>query len=165
VSKVTTAPAWAHRSGLIDIKVGQPATSENQNLRAVLSDRMARYAWSFDERQPELLAECFTADATWVANIRNETIIGPFVGRDAVVEYMSSFWDAQRDQRRHMIMNSLVTEQSEDSATIYTYHLLVSVTTEAIVPVTCGFYEVRMQRGADGVWRISSLLAGYDLAF
>jgi hypothetical protein len=150
---------------VLDLQRTPAPEPEHVRVRVVLADRMARYAWAFDERRPELLADCFTADATWQANIRNETIVGPFVGRGAIVAYMSSFWDDQLDQRRHMIMNPMVTDQQVDAATIYTYHLLISSTDAAIVPITCGFYEARMTRSIDGIWRISSLLAGYDLPF
>ncbi|MCU1558891.1 MAG: hypothetical protein JWN09_2886 [Microbacteriaceae bacterium] len=165
MTDIVTGPAWARRSGVLHLRPNTAATDEAVRSRSAIADRMARYAWAFDERRHELLADCFTTDASWQANIRNETIIGPLVGRDAIVEYMSSFWGDQLDQRRHMIMNPMVTEQVPDAATIYTYHLLVSATDVAIVPVTCGFYEVRMIRERDGIWRIASLLAGYDLPF
>ncbi|MCU1526628.1 MAG: hypothetical protein JWP75_391 [Frondihabitans sp.] len=160
-----TGPAWAHASGVLHLQPLDGADEQTARARTAIADRMSRYAWAFDERRPDLLADCFTADATWQANIRNETIVGPFTGRDAVVEYMSGFWPRQHDQRRHMIMNPMVTNQSDDAATIHTYHLLVSSSTDAIVPVTCGFYEVRMARESDGIWRIASLIAGYDLPF
>lgn len=158
-------PAWAHETGVLDIEPTATASPQEVRSRVLLFDRMARYAWAFDERRPELLADCFTEDATWQADIHGDTVIGPFTGRDEVVRYMSSFWDDQLDQRRHMIMNPMITEQDDDAATILSYHLLVSATDAAITPVTCGFYRVRMRRSSDGIWRIGSLLAGYDLPF
>jgi hypothetical protein len=128
-------------------------------------DRMSRYAWAFDERRLDLLADNFTEDATWTADIRSEQRIGPHVGRDAIVAFMSGFWPQQSDQRRHMILNHLVTELTDDAGTILSYQLLMSATDGVITPVTTGFYSVAMRREPDGCWRISSLLAGYDIPF
>lgn len=162
---MTTAPAWAHSAGLLDLTPENTRGAEPTPAHTAMIDRMSRYAWAFDERRIELLADNFTADATWTADIRNEQRIGPHIGRAAIVAFMSGFWPQQTDQRRHMILNHLVTEAREDSGTILSYQLLMSATDGAILPVTTGFYSVSMRREPDGCWRISSLLAGYDIPF
>ena len=160
----TDLPGWAHATGLLALTPESTRGLEPTPAHAAMIDRMSRYAWAFDERRPDLLADNFTEDATWTADIRGEQRIGPHVGRDAIVAFMSGFWPEQTDQRRHMILNHLVTELDGDSGTIISYHLLMSAAAE-LVPVTSGFYSVRMRHEADGCWRISSLLAGYDIPF
>jgi SnoaL-like protein len=132
--------------------------------RTLMAERIYRYGWAFDEREPTLLADCFTDDARWEARVAGETVIGPFDGRAAIVEFMKGFWERQDDQRRHMISNVIVDAQTEDEARVLTYHLLASARGGAPVPVTCGFYRLLMQK-QDGVWRIHRLLAGYDVRF
>jgi hypothetical protein len=158
-------PAWGHASGLLALEVAAKVDLAAVPDRILLADRMSRYSWAFDERRVDLLADCFTDDATWEAHLMGRSVIGPFSGRDAVVDYMSSFWTHQVDQRRHMIMNVVVQNQSANDATVLSYHLLMSATTETIEPVTCGFYRAQMRRAADGPWRICALVAGYDIPF
>jgi ketosteroid isomerase-like protein len=162
---MTDLPAWGHAAGLLDLTPENTRGSEPAPAHAAMIDRMSRYAWAFDERRVDLLADNFTEDATWIADIRGEQRIGPHLGRDAIVAFMSGFWPVQTDQRRHMILNHLVTEVSDDTGTILSYHLLMAAMADALVPVTTGFYSVQMRREADGCWRISSLLAGYDIPF
>lgn len=161
---MSTQPAWAHTSGLLDLNPVPQLTDEMIPARLAMADRMSRYAWAFDERDPDLLAECFTDEASWEASIRGEERIGPFLGRRAVVDVMTGRWEQQPDQRRHMITNHLVRDVTPSSATIHTYLLLVSTAT-GVIPLTCGFYRVGMVRESDGVWRIRTLLAGFDVPF
>jgi hypothetical protein len=159
-------PAWGHSSGLLRIPPEAPLESTDLSDRIAIIDRMYRYAWSFDERQRQMLSDCFTSDATWEAHMMGTSIVGPHVGGDDVVKFMTSFWDNQLDQRRHMIMNPIIEAQTESEATILTYHLLVSTTVESgVVPVTTGFYRVNMVKTTAGEWKIRKLVAGYDVPF
>lgn len=162
---MSAIPAWGHAKGLLDLTPGTSGGLEPTPAHAAMIDRMSRYAWAFDECRIDLLTDSFTDDATWIAEIRGEQPIGPHRGRDAIVAFMSGFWSAQTDQRRHMILNHLVTERSADAGTILSYLLLTSATDGIITPVTTGFYSARMRRDPDGCWRISSLLAGFDIPF
>lgn len=159
-------PAWGHSSGLLNLRPEEPLDPDGLTDRLAMIERMYRYAWSFDERQRDMLSECFAKDATWEASLMGTTTIGPFEGRSAVVEFMTSFWADQFDQRRHMIMNAVVEDQGPSEATVLTYHLLVSTTSESgVVPVTTGFYRVRMKKTSKGHWKIHKLVAGYDVPF
>ena len=159
-------PAWGHSSGLLDIRSDEPLDPGLLADRMAIIERMYRYAWSFDERQRDMLGECFAKDATWEASFMGATTIGPFEGRSAVVVFMTSFWADQLDQRRHMIMNPIVVDQGPSEATVLTYHLLVSTTSQSgVVPVTTGFYSVAMRKTSKGLWKIRKLVAGYDVPF
>jgi len=157
--------AWGHAVGLLDLDPADIGAIEPGPAHAAMIDRMSRYAWAFDERRIELLADNFTADASWTAEVRGEQRIGPFDGREAIVGFMSGLWPQQTDQRRHMILNHLVTALSERTGTILSYHLLVSAADGVITPLTTGFYRVAMRREPDGAWRIADFLAGYDIPF
>lgn len=132
--------------------------------RILITERMYRYGWAFDERQESLLAECFTDDAIWQANIMGIDMVGPHIGRENIMNFMKGFWPIQFDQRRHLIMNVIVDSQDEGNATVFTYHLLMSASKGTLTPVTTGFYRVSMLK-LNGSWKINSLLAGYDIPF
>lgn len=159
------SPAWGHISGAIKLQ-SDPEILDRKLLseRVLITERIYRYGWAFDERQEKLLEECFTEDATWEANIMGVNMVGPHDGREAIITFMKGFWPSQFDQRRHLIMNVIVDSQDAESATVFAYHLLISASKGALTPVTSGFYRASMKR-LNGSWKIKSLLAGYDIPF
>ena len=162
---MTDLPAWGHAMGLLDLVPADIGAIEPGPSHAAMIDRMSRYAWALDERRIELLADNFTADATWTGEVRGEQRIGPFDGRAAIVAFVSGRWSQQTDQRRHMILNHLVTALSEQTGTMLSYHLLMSAADGVITPLTTGFYRVAMRKEPDGAWRIAELLAGFDIPY
>jgi ketosteroid isomerase-like protein len=164
-AQLSPTPGWGHASGAIQLpadaaEFGPDAVPD----RVQLAELMYRYGWSFDERQRDVLAGCFAEDATWEANIMGTNVIGPHRGRAAIVDFMTGFWPEQSDQRRHQIMNVLVEDQTATSATVFSYHLLMSAADGQVRPVTAGFYRVEAIKEQEA-WKIASLLAGYDAPF
>jgi hypothetical protein len=123
-----------------------------------------RYCWAFDERRADLLGECFTEDGTWEASVMGETRVGPFDGQAQVQEWLSRFWDHQRDQRRHLILNFIVEDLHEDRATALAYLLLMGSSGASSRMESVGFYRLDFRNDA-GTWRIKSLVAGFDSPF
>jgi nuclear transport factor 2 (NTF2) superfamily protein len=132
--------------------------------RQALQEVIHRYCWAFDERRADLLAECFTEDGTWEASVMGETRVGPFVGQAQVQEWLSRFWDHQRDQRRHLILNFIVEDLHEDRASALAYLLLMGSSNAASGMESVGFYRLDFRNDA-GRWRIESLHAGFDSPF
>lgn len=93
-----------------------------------------------------------------------ETRVGPFVGRAQVQEWLSRFWDHQRDQRRHLILNFIVEDLHEHRATALAYLLLMGSSDAASRMESVGFYRLDFRSDA-GTWRIESLMAGFDSPF
>jgi hypothetical protein len=160
-----TLPAWGHRCGMLSLgEAVIPADARAVADRSLFSERIARYCWAYDERQLDLLADCFTEDGVWEGNVLGEIPVGPFTGRPAIRKWLSEFWPHQRDQRRHMILNTIVESQSEDAASTLSYLLLMSSDGERPKLETTGFYRVDYRREGDA-WRISRLTAGFDAPF
>lgn len=132
--------------------------------RQALQEVIHRYCWAFDERRADLLRECFTEDGTWEASVMGETRVGPFIGQAQVQEWLSRFWDHQRDQRRHLILNFIVEDLREDRATALAYLLLMGSSNATSGMESVGFYRLDF-RCDDGTWRIESLQAGFDSPF
>lgn len=153
------APAWAHRSGLVHL-TAKPVSLAPEDYQS-LADRLHRYAWGFDERRPEILEDCFTADATWQANVMGETSVGPFAGREQILDWLTRYWDHQRDQRRHVFTNFAVSSSSVATATAVAYLLLLGSYRAATRLESTGVYQAEYRREGAG-WRIASLTAGFD---
>ncbi|MGD9664833.1 MAG: nuclear transport factor 2 family protein [Novosphingobium sp.] len=158
-------PAWAHTAGVLNLTDAKaPASSDEVAARLLITERIARYCWAYDERRADLLGDCFTQDATWEGTVLGQIPIGPFTGRDTIMRWLSEFWPHQKDQRRHMILNTIVQEQDAHSATTLSYLLLMASTGEAMSMESMGFYRVNY-RIEDGQWRIAHLFAGFDKPF
>ncbi len=154
-------PAWAHGTGLVSVRT---RTAADLDVRGRLEDRLHRYCWGFDERRQDILEDCFTADGTWTGNAMGETRVGPHVGRDTVVAWLAGFWPHQRDQRRHVVTNFMIDALTEREATAYAYLLLVGSSRRAVALEAAGMYRIDF-RNEGGEWRISALLAGFDIPF
>jgi len=137
----------------------------NETLdRLLVTERIYRYAWGYDERDAELLAACFTDDGVWEGTIMGTDPVGPFDGRAAVVEFLTGFWDVQQDQRRHIFTNIIIDQIGPDTATAHAYLMLTAAGDEKMQPQTTGPYRFQLVRDS-GVWRIGRLSAGFDAPF
>lgn len=158
-------PAWAHSAGLLDLGTPVRLTGEcDVGDRLLFCECIARYCWAFDERRIDRLKACFSDDAIWEGNVLGTIPIGPFQGREKILSWLSAFWPHQRDQRRHMLLNTIVEEQEAESATTLSYLLLMSSTGEAMSMESMGFYRTEYRKD-NGLWRISRLTAGFDKPF
>lgn len=156
-------PAWASDASFVELAVAtRPGDLAD---RAAILERIHRYCWGYDERRLDQLLDCFTEDAVWEGSVMGETRVGPIEGRAAIGEWLSGFWPVQRDQRRHMILNAIVEEQSESSARVSTYLVLFGARHGQVSLETMGFYRYTAVREDDGAWRISGLFAGFDAPF
>jgi hypothetical protein len=132
--------------------------------RVLIAERIYRYGWAYDERDARRLGECFTEDAAWEGNIMGQTPVGPFEGRDRIVEWLTEFWTVQQDQRRHMFTNVITDQHSEAEAMSHAYLLLTASSDAAMIPQTAGPYRFLLTRQQHD-WRIKHLIGGFDAPF
>ena len=158
-------PAWAHSAGILSLRDSlAPADACAVADRQLFTERIARYCWAYDERRLKALADCFTEDGVWEGNVLGRIQVGPFNGRQRIVQWLSGFWPHQHDQRRHMILNTIVEEQSADTAVTLSYLLLMSSDARSVKLETSGFYRVAYRR-VDATWLIERLTGGFDAPF
>jgi hypothetical protein len=157
-------PGWARTTGHSQIQPLDHGDAGRAHDRVLVAERVAHYGWAYDEKDPGLLGDCFTADGVWEGSIMGQTPVGPFEGRDAIVGFLGGFWDEQDDQRRHIFTNVIVQELTETTAVAHAYLLLTSASNAAVSPVTHGPYRFELVREDDS-WRLSRLVAGFDAPF
>lgn len=156
---------WGARAGFV--APGRPATVIDVARladRQAIVDAISCYAWAYDERDANLLAEVFTEDGIWLGSIQGTQAIGPHHGRGAIVDWLTAFWPIQTDQRRHNFVNVLIGEQEAGSARALAYLILTAGEGQDVAVVTTGCYRITLAK-ADGTWRISELFAGFDVPF
>ncbi|MDH3684383.1 MAG: nuclear transport factor 2 family protein [Acidimicrobiia bacterium] len=164
MSSLEPVPGWARNTGHITVGALDRVDADSAADRLAIAERVHLYGWGYDERDRDLLADCFTEDGTWEGHIMGIDSVGPPMGRDAVVEFLTAFWDEQTDQRRHIFTNVVVSDLTGTSGVAHAYLLLTASTGGEMKPVTNGPYRLEMRKAA-GIWRISRLAAGFDAPF
>jgi ketosteroid isomerase-like protein len=166
VQELNPRPSWASSDGHIDLLGPDRTTPADAAIdKMLVAETLARFGFTFDERDRAGLEDCFTEDAVFTASIGGTQDLGTFRGRDKAVRWLTAYWETQTDQRRHLVTNVMVDHLTEDSA-VATCMLFVTCAKDgAMRPQTAGFYCTRMRREADGAWRIQHFDAGFDAAF
>jgi hypothetical protein len=142
------SPAWGSTGGFLQIDKSMKDLDSDLALdRIMISDRIYRYAWAFDERQIDALNNCFTEDAVWEGNTQGVTPVPPF-----------------RDQRRHVMVNIVIDNQSAEKADASVLLMLTAAEQSKLEIVLTSFYKLRLEKES-GVWRIAHLFEGFDVDF
>lgn len=159
-------PGWGRTAGHTRVK-RLPAEPEMSRAadRLLIAERIYRYGWSYDERDREGLADCFVQDGVWEGLIMGRDKVGPFQGREEILEWLTGFWLQQTDQRRHIFTNVVIDELGPAEATAHAYLMLTASSDATMSPVTVGPYRLSLVKDTDGVWRLSRLVGGYDAPF
>jgi hypothetical protein len=116
----------------------------------------ARYASAMDDNNFEVLRSVFTADASFTVDITGGPTVGPYESGDAIVEFISSTTEEQQDQRRHVITNVRL----EDETAYGVLSLFVTADGELTVQTT-GVYKVTLA-DSDGTLAFSSMYLTLD---
>lgn len=133
--------------------------------RMAIEQLFADYAWPMDTREWPVLATVFTEDASFTITIAGEPAVGPIVGRDEIVEFCSSTVGDQTDQRRHVITNVRIVNETDTSADVYAMLTLIVIADGALDVKSTGVYTTTAVEESDGAWRFSSMLLELDLPF
>jgi hypothetical protein len=124
--------------------------------RLTITERLSRYAWGYDIHDMEMLRGSFTSDATFSMHLAGGEDWGPFVGREAIVEWMAGFMKAQADQRRHSMTNVLFDELTDTRAVVRCFLVLTAAEGGTVRLVTTGQYQIEMEKQGLA-WRIHML--------
>lgn len=120
------------------------------------------FAWGYDEADFDLVAGCFTEDATLQIAPDGDLIEGRALIR-GTFESNRGARLAARQQTRHIVGNVLVHELGDDEVEVLSYLLLVVTDPDGRTESRTGWYRDRMTRHGDG-WQIRSRWIDLDLA-
>lgn len=132
--------------------------------RGKINDALNRYAWGYDENDMSAIEGAFAKDAVMSMKIGDGDLIGPFEGRDAIVDLMKNSLAEQDDQRRHVTTNVWVADETDDSATVTSYLMLVVIDNGALNVISSGWYRDKFVVEG-GNWVIADRFLQLDLPY
>ena len=121
--------------------------------KLAVHELLSRAAFGYDERQLDMLAACFTPDATFSMRIAGGDLVGPFEGREAIMGLMTSSMESQTDVRRHVISNIFFDTESSDDIEVVSNLTLLATENSNIQLLSAGVYHDRVNKTQDG-WQI-----------
>jgi 3-phenylpropionate/cinnamic acid dioxygenase small subunit len=129
-----------------------------------IQELLSRAAFYFDERRLQDLEDCFVPKATMLVNIAGVGDVGPFEGREAIMQLMSQTLESQTDVRRHVVSNFIFEAEDKNAATVISNLVVSAVENGQINVIVSGVYRDEVVR-RDGVWRIHNRHLDLDLPF
>jgi hypothetical protein len=132
--------------------------------KILIHELLSRAAYAFDEREMDMLKQCFTKDASMLVDITGVGEVGPFEGREAIMQLMIDTLAAQTDVRRHVISNFFFESEKKKKARVVSSLVVFSVENGDINVIISGIYRDDVVRKG-GDWRIQHRRLDLDLPF
>jgi 3-phenylpropionate/cinnamic acid dioxygenase small subunit len=131
--------------------------------RFAIAELLNRMAYYYDEDQLDDLAACYASDAIMSMQIAGGDMVGPFEGRDNIMELYRGAKSTQTDVRRHDITN-LMFDASGDTLAVTSYLTLFATEHGETKLLTTGVYRDRVAQVA-GDWKITRRHIDLDSAY
>lgn len=160
---MTTTAAFGWGSSRL---TGAPAAGEvtlGPAEQLAVQQVLARYAFALDHGDLAALEGVLTEDATMTLSVAGEIEQGPFTGRAAILDLTRGATEAQTDQRRHNLVNTVLRRADADTAVVWAYLVLTSNAGGSATVVSTGFYTFTLKR-VEAQWRIATIFVGLDIA-
>lgn len=120
--------------------------------KLAIHELLGRAAYAYDERDMALLESSFASAASMSMRIAGGDLIGPFEGRDAIMQLMHNSMAQQTDVRRHVISNIFFEEESGQPVVVSNLTLVATENGKAAL-LAAGVYRDTLVEEA-GSWRI-----------
>jgi hypothetical protein len=131
--------------------------------RTRIQELLNRYAWGQDQGELTILEECLTDAAVLSVSQPNNGSVGPIVGKENVLAYLSKDIANRSGPQRHLVSNVFLEEENTAAATVVSYLTVASVRDGAPAIVATGWTRDRVMFEG-GKWRISSRQLTFDTA-
>jgi 3-phenylpropionate/cinnamic acid dioxygenase small subunit len=132
--------------------------------RDAVEQLFAQYGWPMDSKEFPVLNEVFTEEASFTVAITGGDTHGPVTGRQAIYDFVSGIVGSQTDQRRHVITNIRIVDDSGDSARVTANLTLIVVDNGALQVKSSGLYDCEVAQ-ENGALRFKSMLLTLDVPF
>ena len=131
--------------------------------RLAISELLNRMAYFYDENHLDDLTACFAPDAMMSMRIAGGDMVGPFEGRDSIMELYRGAKASQTDVRRHDVTN-IMFDASGDTLAVTSYLTLFATENAETKLLTTGVYRDQVGQ-IDGEWKITKRHIDLDSAY
>ena len=131
--------------------------------RFAISEVLYRMAYYYDAGRLDELSACFAEDAVMSMQIAAGDMVGPFEGRDSIMELYRSAKSSQNDVRRHDITN-IFFDGTGDALSVTSYLTLFATEGSETRLLTTGVYRDQATQ-INGDWKISRRHIDLDSAY
>ena len=131
--------------------------------RFAISELLNRVAYFYDEDHLDDLAASFAPDAVMSMQIAAGDMVGPFEGRNSIMELYRGAKASQTEVRRHDITN-IMFDASGDTLAVTSYLTLFATENAETKLLTTGVYRDQVGR-VDGEWKITRRHIDLDSAY
>lgn len=121
--------------------------------KLAIHELLSRSAYALDERAAEPLAATFAQQGSFSLRIAGGDLIGPFEGREGIMELMTGAWAEQTDLRRHVVSNIFFDGEEQGNPVAVSNLTLFATEDGEIQLLTAGVYRDVVTR-IDGSWVI-----------
>jgi 3-phenylpropionate/cinnamic acid dioxygenase small subunit len=137
--------------------------SLNVEQKLEIHELLSRAAYAFDVQDMTMLEACFAKEAEFSMRIADGDIIGPFVGRAAVMKLFTDSIEVQTDVRRHVISN-IFFESKDDPIEVISNLTLVATENGEIALLTAALYRDTVIF-EDDEWRLRKRFIQLDKSY
>ena len=131
--------------------------------RLAITEVLNRMAYFYDEGHLDELGACFADDAIMSMQIAGGDLVGPFSGRDNIMELYHGAKSSQTDVRRHDITN-VMFDASGDTLAVTSYLTLFATENGETKLLTTGVYRDQVAQ-VGGKWKIIRRHIDLDSAY
>ncbi|MEH6581226.1 MAG: nuclear transport factor 2 family protein [Halioglobus sp.] len=124
----------------------------DSDAKLQIHELLSRAAYAYDERDMDMLEACFAVQMRFTMKIAAGDLVGPFEGREAVMDLMNGSMAQQTDIRRHVISN-IFFDPRQSEPTAVSNLTLFSTENGEIQLLSAGVYRDTLVF-EDGAWRI-----------
>jgi 3-phenylpropionate/cinnamic acid dioxygenase small subunit len=137
--------------------------SLNVEQKLEIHELLSRAAYAFDVQDTSMLEACFAKEAEFSMRIADGDIIGPFVGRPAVMKLFTDSIAVQTDVRRHVISN-IFFESKADAIEVISNLTLVATEDGEIKILSAALYRDTVIF-EDDEWRLRKRFIQLDKSY
>jgi 3-phenylpropionate/cinnamic acid dioxygenase small subunit len=120
--------------------------------KLAIHELLGRAAYAYDERDLDALENSFDPAAVMSMRIAGGDLIGPFEGRDGIMQLMKNSMAEQTDVRRHVVSNIFFESTGERPVVISNLTLLSTQNGVASLLATGVYRDTVVEN--DGCWRL-----------
>lgn len=131
--------------------------------KLAIHELLGRAAYAYDERDMDQLRAGFAEHATMSMRIAGGELIGPFNGRDAIMQLMENSMAQQTDVRRHVVSNIFFEDDGEHPVVVSNLTLVATENGAAALLATGVYRDTVIEK--NGAWHILQRHIELDSAY